>query len=130
MSKHPIYLAVDEKRLQIIPIAFEKYSNEKFRLVKVQPESKDDYQPWPHYVIYDTKDSIAAVFYANGKSECISKSFRKIHEKMVFDIEKAAFEMKKEVEKDLKRMEAEKHGFDPTFYEKEKEYLETQKKES
>jgi hypothetical protein len=49
---------------------------------------------------------------------------------MVVDIEKAAFEKKQEVEQDLRRKEAEIHGFDPTFYEKEKEYLESQKKET
>ena len=49
---------------------------------------------------------------------------------MVKDIEKAAYEMTKEVEVDERREYVEKHGFDPTFYEKEKEYLEAHRKKN
>ena len=68
MNKHPMYLVVDEKRLEIIPIAFEKYASDKFILKKIQPEKEEgSYLPWAHFVISDNKEEVA-VFYASGKS--------------------------------------------------------------
>jgi hypothetical protein len=129
MSEHPRYLAIHAKRVEIIPIAFRKYSSDKFNLKEIEQKREDGYIDWPYFEVYDTKNKLVAVFYSDGKSECYAKSFREIHEKMVKEIEKAAFETKIEVEKQERREYAEIHGFDPTFYEKEREYLESQKKE-
>lgn len=130
MSKHPRYLAVEKARIEQVPIAFNKYSTVKFILKQIQAEKQEDGRlPWPHYIIYDKKDNEIAIFYADGKSECYAKSFRKIHQKMVEHIERVAAEVFREVEKMEIREIAEIHGFDPTFYDKEKEFTETQKKE-
>lgn len=124
MSRHPMYLAVDEARMNEIQRSFEEYCKDDFILVKKERQATNQpegYMTWPLFLIKNKKKEVVATFDPDGTFELLDRKFKKIFEKIVKSVEKVATEETREVKHFELREHAERHGFDPTFYQKKRE---------
>jgi hypothetical protein len=124
MSKHPRYLAIDEARMKEIQRAFDEFCKDKFTLVKKDRQAKNQpegYMDWPLFKVKNMNGEVVATFDPKGIFELFDRKFKRIYDKMVTAIEKVAKEETKKVKLLELRERAEMHGFNPTFYQKEKE---------
>ena len=119
-----MYLAVDEARMNEIQRTFEEFCKDDFTLVKKERQATNQpegYKDWPLFLIKNKKGEVVATFDPNGTFELLDRKFKKIFDKMVKAIENVAKEETRQVKHFELRERAERHGFDPTFYQKERE---------
>ena len=102
-----------------IPMAFEKFCDETYSLEKQIPKgldkSSDDARVKTIYHVFNKEKEKVATFNPNGEFQCFKNSFKTIYDRMVEDIEYAAYKAKKaqdEIDKKLAERFEEEFSFD------------------
>ena len=119
-----MYLVVDEGRMNDIKRTFEEYCKDDFTLEKEERQTTkqpEGFMDWSLFTVKNKKGNAVATFNPNGTFELLDRKFKKIFNQMVNAIEEVAEKKTKEVRQMELRERAEMHGFDPTFYDKERE---------
>ncbi len=91
-----------------IPMAFEKFCDKTYSLEKEIPESiehtSDDARVKTIFHVFNKEKEKVATFNPKGEFQCFKESFKLIYDRMVEDIEYAAYKAKKaqdEIDKKL-----------------------------
>ncbi|HUU79285.1 MAG TPA: hypothetical protein VMX55_13145 [candidate division Zixibacteria bacterium] len=94
MVEPPRLQAQFDARQKIIPILFEKYCKENYKLEIIPPKKEKDPKPGPiarpTFRVLDSSGELVAFFNPWGNAECYKDKFKELYEKLVREIEKTA----------------------------------------